>query len=188
MDHSTQVAFDTPALACDTHFHVFGAPDRYPHSADQLRYTPPVTPIEDYLESAAVLGIQRMVLVQPSAYGRDNTCMLDAMQRLHPAMRRGVVDLDENVADNELARLNALGVRGVRINVNPIKPPAPGFADTMLRRIARLDARCSELGWSLDFLLPGWLTAELLPVMNGLRSVFSIAHLGMNVSVAARPS
>ena len=123
-----------------------------------------------------------MVLVQPSAYGRDNTCMLDAMQSLDPAIRRGIVDIDENADDSEFARLNALGVRGVRINVNPIKPSAPGFSETMRRRIARLDARCSELGWSLDFLLPGWLTAELLPDMKGLRSNFSVAHLGMNLA------
>jgi predicted TIM-barrel fold metal-dependent hydrolase len=183
MHHSpTQAAFETPSLACDTHFHVFGTPDRYPYQAEELRYAPPVAEIDDYLELAAALGIQRMVLVQPSAYGRDNTCMLDAMQSLDPAVRRGIVDIDENANDSEFARLDALGVRGVRINVNPIKPLVPGFSETMRRRIARLDARCSELGWSLDFLLPGWLTAELLPDMKGLRSNFSVAHLGMNLA------
>ncbi len=179
---STQVAFDTPTLACDTHFHVFGTPDRYPYPGEKLRYTPPVAQIDDYLDLAATLGIERMVLVQPSAYGRDNTCMLDTMQSLDPAVRKGIVDLDENADDREFARMDALGVCGVRINVNPIKPSEPGFAQTMLGRIARLDARCSELGWSLDFLLPGWLTTELLPVLKGLRSKFSIAHLGMNLA------
>jgi 2-pyrone-4,6-dicarboxylate lactonase len=183
MHHSpTPIAFETPALACDSHFHVFGAPERYPYPGEQLRYTPPVAQIDDYLELAATLGIQRMVLVQPSAYGRDNTCMLDTMQNLAPAVRRGIVDLDENAEDGEFARLDALGVCGVRINVNPIKPSAPGFSETMIRRIARLDDRCRELGWSLDFLLPGWLTTELLPVLKGLRSDFSIAHLGMNLA------
>jgi len=32
-------------------------------------------------------------------------------------------------------------------------------------RIRRLEARCRELGWHLDFLGPGWLTEELLPVI-----------------------
>ena len=61
--------------ACDTHFHVFGAEERYPYSSD-LRYTPPNAPLEDYLEHARELGIERYVFVQPSAYGRDNRCML----------------------------------------------------------------------------------------------------------------
>ena len=41
----------------------------------------------------------------------------------------------------------------------------------MRPRIARLDARCHELGWHLDFLTPGWLTEELLPVFATM-SVF----------------
>jgi predicted TIM-barrel fold metal-dependent hydrolase len=49
----------------------------------------------------------------------------------------------------------------------------------MLARIARLDARCAELGWHLDFLGPGWLTEELLPVLARLRCEWSVAHMGM---------
>jgi predicted TIM-barrel fold metal-dependent hydrolase len=49
----------------------------------------------------------------------------------------------------------------------------------MLPRIRRLDARCKELGWHLDFLTPGWLTEELLPVLATLRCDFSMAHMGM---------
>jgi 2-pyrone-4,6-dicarboxylate lactonase len=67
----------------------------------------------------------------------------------------------------------------VRVNVNPIKPLDAGFSRTLLPRIARLDARCAELGWMLDFLTPGWLTRELLPTMRRLKSSYSIAHMGM---------
>ena len=55
-------------------------------------------------------------------------------------------------------------MRGVRINVSPVKPPEPGFSKTMRPRIGRLDARCAVFGWHLDFLVPGWLTEELMPV------------------------
>jgi predicted TIM-barrel fold metal-dependent hydrolase len=170
-------SFRAPAFSCDSHFHVFGPAGRYPYGAD-IRYKPPLAPFEDYLALAGRLGIERYVFVQPSAYGRDNACMLDAM-RAAGAKCRGIVDIDENAPDAEIDRLNTAGVRGVRVNVNPIKPPEPGFSKTMLSRIERLDARCVEIGWMLDFLTPGWLTQELIPVMKKLKSRFTVAHMGM---------
>ncbi|WP_372624123.1 amidohydrolase family protein [Falsiroseomonas sp.] len=173
-------AFRAPPLSCDAHFHVFGPAERYPYAAaEPLRYAPPVAPLDDYMALAAHLGIERFVFVQPSAYGRDNACMLDAMRVVGTARCRGIVDVDEDAPDALLADMHALGVRGVRINVSPVKPPAPGFSETMLPRIRRMDARCAELGWHLDFLTPGWLTEELLPVFGSLRCQFSLAHMGM---------
>lgn len=171
-------AFKAPSLSCDSHFHVFGRPGQYPYGSD-IRYTPPHAPLDEFLGLAAHLGIERYVFVQPSAYGRNNDCMLDAMREVGRAKCRGIVDIDENAPDAEIARLHAAGVRGVRVNVNPIKPPEPGYSRTMLARIGRLDARCAETGWMLDFLTPGWLTRELLPVMGKLKSRFTVAHMGM---------
>jgi predicted TIM-barrel fold metal-dependent hydrolase len=170
-------------MRTDTHFHVFGAAERYPYSSD-LRYAPPSAPLADYLEHARELGIERYVFVQPSAYGRDNECMLDAMREVGPQRCRGIVDIEQTAPREELERLHAAGVRGVRINVNPIKPPEPGFSMSLLKRIRTLDARCAELGWMLDFLTPGWLTRELIPVLRELQSSFSIAHLGMFPAMA----
>jgi 2-pyrone-4,6-dicarboxylate lactonase len=131
---------------------------RYPYAGD-LRYRPPHAPLDEYLKIAVGLGIERYVFVQPSAYGRDNACMVDAMREMGPHRCRGIVDIDENASDGALERLHAAGVRGVRVNVNPIKPAQPG--------------------WMLDFLTPGWLTRELLPTFKKLKSAFSIAHMGM---------
>lgn len=183
MNHQNEPApaFRAPPLSCDAHFHVFGPADRYPHGGvnEKLRYAPPFAPLADYLPLARHLGIERFVLVQPSAYGRDNTCMLDAMRELGFARCRGIVDVDENAPDALLAEMDKLGVRGVRINVSPVKAAEPGFSDTMRPRILGLDARCAELGWHLDFLTPGWLTEELLRIFAGLRCSFSLAHMGM---------
>ncbi len=170
--------FKAPALSCDSHFHVFGLPGRYAYGKD-IRYTPPHAPLEDFLKLAGHLGIERYVFVQPSAYGRNNDCMQDAKREVGIAKCRGIVDIDQNAPDTELERLNKIGVRGVRINENPIKPFEPGYSKTMLSRIERLDARCAEIGWMLAFLTPGWLTLELLPVMKQLKSRFTVAHMGM---------
>jgi 2-pyrone-4,6-dicarboxylate lactonase len=171
-------AFTSPPLGCDCHFHVFGEPGRYPYNEADLRYAPPHAPLGDYLALARALGLERFVLVQPSAYGRDNRCLLDAMRELGPACR-GIVEVDENAPDAEIERLNALGVRGVRVNVRPVKPYEAGFAATLLPRIERLRARCAEIGWQLDFLTPGWLTRELMPVLRKLNVDFTLAHFGL---------
>jgi 2-pyrone-4,6-dicarboxylate lactonase len=171
--------FKSPPLGCDAHFHVFGPAGRYPCNQSDLRYVPPLAPLADFLALSKRLGLERFVFVQPSAYGRDNRCMLDAMREAGMQKCRGIVDIDENAPDAELARLNALGVRGVRINVPPVKSPEEGFAATLLPRIERLSARCAEMGWQLDFLTPGWLTGELMPTLRKLNVDFTIAHFGM---------
>ena len=120
-----------PRNSCDSHFHVFGPAERYPYGTD-LRYPPPYAPLDEFLEFSRGLGFERWVIVQPSAYGRDNTCMLDAMKTLPGS--RGIVDIHEDAPDAEFEALNAAGVCGVRVNVRPIKPYEPNFADTLLPR------------------------------------------------------
>src|SRR5207302_4480864 len=93
-DAGMEPAYAAPAHSCDAHFHVFGAAERYPYGPD-LRYPPPHEPLEAYLKLARRIGFERFVFVQPSAYGFDNTCMFDAMRQMDPAVRRGIVDLDE---------------------------------------------------------------------------------------------
>ena len=152
-------AFIAPPLACDTHFHVFGAAGQYPYGGG-LRYQPPHAPLEDYLALAQHLGVERFVFVQPSAYARDNRCMLDAMRTLTAqrgaACCRGIVDIDEDIPDAELRTLHAAGVRGVRINVSPVHAPTRGLADSMIPRIRKFEERFVALGlapcWQLDFL------------------------------------
>lgn len=178
-DAGIEQAFAPPAYACDAHFHVFGPPERYPYGAD-LRYKPPVEPLAVYLKLARRIGFERFVFVQPSAYGFDNTCMFDAMREMDAGVRRGIVDLDETKAtDAQLDQWDELGVRGIRVNISPVRQPEAGLADSMRPRIARLAAICLELGWHLDFLTPGWLIGDLMPTLHDLPVSFSVAHMGL---------
>ncbi len=163
--------------ACDAHFHVFGPIEKYPARDPNLRYKMPYAPLEDYLAHARPMGFERFVFVQPSAYARDNSCMLDAMRQLPGT--RGIVDVDEDAPDAELQTMHKLGVRGVRLNVSPVHPPEAGLAQKLLPRIEKLDERLSKLGWHIDFLLPGWLTDELLGKISTLKADCSLAHMGM---------
>jgi 2-pyrone-4,6-dicarboxylate lactonase len=178
-DAGFEPAFAAPPNACDAHFHVFGPAEKYPYGTD-IRYKPPYEPVERYLKLARRLGFVRYVFVQPSAYGFDNSCMLDAMRELDPAIRRGIIDLDESkTSDRELDEFDAIGIRGIRVNISPIRKPEDGLADSMRPRIARLAKICMELGWHLDFLTPGWLVSELMPTLQELPVPFSVAHMGL---------
>ena len=173
-------AFAAPPHACDTHFHIFGPAERYPHVSSDLRYKPPFAPLADYLQIAKRIGFERFVFVQPSAYGLDNSCMLDAMAEMDVGLRRGIIHFDEvKVSDAELARWHAAGARGVRINVSPIRQPEAGLADALKPKIVRTADICRDLGWHVDFLLPGWLISELMPTLHVLPVEFSVAHMGL---------
>ena len=173
-------AFVAPAHACDAHFHIFGPAEIYPHVTVDLRYPPPYAPLDDFMAVARRLGFERFVLVQPSAYGLDNSCLLDAMMQIDPAIRRGIVHLDEtDPKDAELARWDALGVRGVRINISPVRKPEAGLAAALRPKIQRTADICRELRWHVDLLLPGWLVSELMPTLRELPVPFSVAHMGL---------
>jgi len=178
-DSGLTPAFRPGPGACDAHFHVFGPAEHYPYGSD-LRYRPPEAPLDAYMALARRLGFERFVFVQPSAYGTDNRCMLDAMRQVGMARCRGVIDLDEIATDAATLReWHGLGVRGIRVNVSPVRKPEPGLAKAMRPRIRRLGALAAGLGWHLDFLTPGWLVRELLDDMRALPVEFSVAHLGL---------
>ncbi len=77
----TPVDFDVPRGACDCHVHVFGDPTKFPFAEKRI-YTPPQASVEQLLELQRDLHLDRVVVVQPSVYGADNACTLDAVRRL----------------------------------------------------------------------------------------------------------
>jgi predicted TIM-barrel fold metal-dependent hydrolase len=112
---STKVSFDVPAGACDCHVHVFGEPQRYPFFAGRV-YTPEPATVGDLQKLHQALHIDRVVVVQPSVYGTDNSCTLDAVRQLG-ARARGVAVIDEKTPDSALDAMAKAGIRGIRLNL-----------------------------------------------------------------------
>ena len=65
---------------------------------------PPDGLLADYRKVQERLGLERTVIVQPSAYGIDNTCTLEAMAKLGDNAR-SVVVVDTMVTNAELEEL-----------------------------------------------------------------------------------
>jgi predicted TIM-barrel fold metal-dependent hydrolase len=106
--------FDVPKRGCDCHVHVFD-PGRFPFAPSRT-YTPESATAAQLLALHRALHISRVVIVQPSVYGTDNSCTLDAMQQYGPGAR-GIAVLPSEVPSTTLDNLERAGIRGVRINL-----------------------------------------------------------------------
>ena len=133
----------TPPGACDCHIHVFGPLQRFPLAAD-LAYSPfPAESVEAYLTTRRRLGIERTVVIQPSAYGADNACLLEAVAKLHPNAC-GIAVVDPAIPDAGLEQLHEAGIRGLRFSLVVKNAMRPEFLERMARRIR-------PLGWHIQF-------------------------------------
>jgi predicted TIM-barrel fold metal-dependent hydrolase len=155
--------FVPPPHACDCHIHVFGPAADYPY-AEGRAYTPPDALPEDGLTMLRTLGMERVVLVQPSIYGTDNSRMLDAMATLGK-MARGVAVVADDIGKAELERLHAAGVRGLRLNVEAVER---GDFEELTRRMIHLAGRIRGVGWHLELHVGPHLLEALVPVVERL--------------------
>jgi predicted TIM-barrel fold metal-dependent hydrolase len=129
---ATPVAFDIPAGACDCHTHVFGDARRFPFVADRI-YTPEPASIAEMRALHRSLHMDRVVIVQPSVYGTDNACTLDAAGQLG-SRARAVVVIDDATPAAALDKMHAAGARGVRINLATSNQTSPSVARRRLQR------------------------------------------------------
>jgi predicted TIM-barrel fold metal-dependent hydrolase len=122
---TTPVNFDVPANACDCHVHIFD-PARFPFAASRT-YTPEPASVAELLAMHRALHLDRVVIVQPSVYGTDNSVTLDAVRQIG-ASARGVAVIDEQIPDADLDAMRRGGVRGLRINFEAGGAPDPEAA------------------------------------------------------------
>jgi len=103
-----------PPLACDAHFHVFGPHRKFPYAADRP-FTPADAPKEDLFRLHAFLGFERGVFVQSTCHGSDHAALVDLLGAA-AGRYRGVALLRPNTPPAEVERLDAAGVRGLRLH------------------------------------------------------------------------
>jgi len=173
LDTVEPARFAMPKGACDTHVHVFGPSDRYPCVAHPHYTLPDGNP--DHLHALMDrLAFDHWVIVQPSFYGTDNRCLLDALAMAGDAAR-GVVMIESDLPQAELERYHRLGVRGVRLDL--FKRASLPMAE-IRAYIDRMAAMVAPLGWHLQFYAPGWIVRDLIDVLATLEIDFVIDHMG----------
>ena len=136
----TKPTFVVPQGAVDAHCHVFGPGDIFPF-APERKYTPCDASYQQLFDLRDFLGFEKNVVVQATCHGADNSALLDVLERAEDRAR-GVVTVRPDITHEELARMNDLGVRGVRFNyVKRLVDPKP---DDYYREIIE---KIKPFGW-----------------------------------------
>lgn len=156
-----------PAGACDTHMHFYDSSHAVAATA-LLR--PPDAGVEAYRALQRELGLERVVVVQPTTYGFDNSCQLDAAAGFGEAARLVVV-VGADTPDAELERLHALGARGARFHMLP--GGAVGW-EAMLP----VASRVAELGWHVQLQMDGRQLPDRMSLLESLPCALVIDHVG----------
>jgi len=163
--------FTPPAGAVDAHCHVFGPADQFPF-APERKYTPCDAGKDKLFALRDHLGFSRNVVVQATCHGKDNRAMVDALKASN-GMARGIATVGPDITPDEIAEMDAAGVRGVRFNfVKRLVDDTPkevflGIAD-----------KIKPFGWHIVVYFEAPDLAELVPFLKQLPTTIVVDHMG----------
>ena len=169
--------FAMPENATDCHVHIFGPAQRFQYDPERV-YTPADASITDLERLHETLGIGRVVVVQPSPYGSDNACTLDAVRRLGKRAR-AVAVIQPSISDDALEAMHRDGVRGVRLNLSTDGIAEP---DAAWMRIDEIANRVASLGWHVQLHTDLAMIDALHDRLRKLRASVAIDHFGRTVA------
>ena len=169
-----------PADAWDCHAHVFGPWERFPLLPDR-RWSPPLSPAEDYLAMLDTVGFSRGVTVQSWVNGFDNGGPASAFH-LAPQRVRGCAVVRPDAPAAAWRRLHDEGFRAVRFTETG-RPTPPGAGTLNLPELQALLPRLREMGWqahiwarAADTLAAApWLATSGVPVVLDHMGYFDVA-------------
>ncbi len=167
-----KISFAVPDGACDSHLHIYDS--RFAYMPNAV-LKPPLATVADYRALQKKLGTSRCVVVQPSTYGTDNSCTLDAIAQMG-GNARGVCVVNASISDAELKRLHAGGIRGARIQFGLGNPVSAEEVMPLAKRIAKL-------GWHIQCNMPPEQLVQMESLLLSLPVPVIIDHLGRATTV-----
>ena len=167
--HTAKPRLRAPAGACDCHIHIYDA--AMPLAPTANGPGPAWADVAAYRAVQSQLGTSRAIVVQPTAYGTDNSCTLAAIAALGRDETRGIAVVDQGVSDAELARLTQAGIAGARFQM------LPGGAIPW-EALEPLAARIADFGWHVQLQMDGRLLAEREALLARLPGRLVIDHVG----------
>jgi len=164
-------------MKVDCHAHVFDP--SLPLARDR-RYTPgrPAR-LDEYLGLLDANGIAHGVLTAPSFLGTDNRQLLGALERADGRLR-GTVIVEPTIGRDELERMAAAGVVGIRLNLFE-RSRLPVLATSDYRRLL---GHVRDLDWHVEIYAESPKLVHLLPPLGAARVRIVVDHFGTPVSEA----
>jgi len=157
-----------PANATDSHHHIYDS--RFPVDP-KAKLRPGNATVADYRLLQKRIGTMRNVIVQPSTYGIDNRCMLDALHQFGLATTRGIAVVDTKISDAALRELQMAGVCGIRFNLVQAGATTLDMMQPLARRVA-------ALGWHIQINAPPEQILAAMPTWRSLPVPIVFDHLG----------
>ncbi len=155
-----------PPGAADCHHHIYD--HRFPADPAAGLHPGDAT-VADYRLLQRRLGTTRNVVVQPSTYGLDNSCMLAALAAFGKTAR-GIAVVHPDIPLAELRRMDEAGVRGVRFNL--VQAGA-----TTIDMVEPLSRRIHDLGWHVQIHMLGPRIVDAADMFRRLPTPIVFDHL-----------
>jgi predicted TIM-barrel fold metal-dependent hydrolase len=171
-DPSSPVRIRLPGI-CDTHVHVFD-PRRFFYHPSRF-YSPGEATVVDLMEYLQRFGLDRVVIVQPNAYGPDNSAAIDAVRRLGRERARGVCVVDERTPQAAIDEMWEAGFRGVRVNAETARVTEPAAVSAWLRSVTE---RIRGRPWHLQVNLRLSALPTLREQLEAIENLVCIEHIG----------
>jgi predicted TIM-barrel fold metal-dependent hydrolase len=153
----------------DSHFHIID--DRYPLIANQ-GYLPDVFSVSDYQAQTKDYHLIGGAVVSGSFQAFDQNYLIDALKKFG-AGYVGVTQLPPDTSDEEIIRLNTLGVRALRFNLK-----RGGSAE--LKDITSFGQRVYDVAkWHVELYVDSKEIGDLISTLSKLKQI-SIDHLGLS--------
>jgi predicted TIM-barrel fold metal-dependent hydrolase len=164
------------AGACDCHVHVVGTTDRFPQAAHGSYIAGPAT-VESLRAVAEPLGVSRFVIVQPSFYGTDNSCLFEALDQLGDS-GRGVAVVDPtSTTSSTLESYRRRGICGLRLNV--YSSPVADVNRKLDRSLAESLDMLPWRGWHVEIIARSRTLAAAAPIIAKGEVPIVIDHYGL---------
>ena len=157
-----------PPNSCNSHLHIIDPRFHNDGKAEAQKGT-----VEEYSALAKSLDIPRAVFVQAKPFGKDNTCLLDALHKFGTGSSRGIAVVDSTVTDSELELLHQGGVRGLRFSVWNPKNAVVSFEDCY-----PLSKRIKGLGWNVQLHMSALQLTQNADIIRRIQGKIVIDHMG----------
>jgi len=159
---------------CDTHVHIIGPQDIHP-MVQSRHYTPGPASVQQLKAHLANQGLGKAVIVQPSVYGTDNSCLLAAIANMGQ-QARGIAVLNPQISASKLQALDAQGIRGIRLN---FESSGNQSIDQLKQALAEWAPKLEGLGWHIQVYAPFAVTTACAPFIQSLPVPVVLDHFGL---------